>query len=192
MAKIVEETKSFPRDPLDKDLLFKTIKKYKPEGLELGVEKVSKPYLTSFGKYQMTVQLTIMADDIKSFQYELDENAQYIMTEDEFGDEMRKFKVASEEDTYLATATLFLNLSCKEKEIDEETTVTIYPTSGSYPLFKSALQANNDLPEDMKKVAFETCGKELAEALEGFTFKGVVKKATGKFKFEYLGVVVDE
>ena len=183
---IVEEKKTFPKDPMDKKLLLSTIKKYAPKGLHLGVEKVSKPYKTSFGKFQVTVQLTVMDELEKSLQYELDEEGQYVMTEDDFGDEVKKIVVKS---GYLATATLFLNISYDGDEIDEESMFKVYPSSGSYPLFKEGLINANELPEDMGRDAFETNGKELKEALEGFDFIGKVGKSNGKFKFEYLDVV---
>ena len=67
---IVQEKKVYPKDPMDKKLLLSTIKKYSPEGLHLGVEKVSKPYKTQFNKVQVTVQLTVMDEIAKSLQYE--------------------------------------------------------------------------------------------------------------------------
>lgn len=189
MAKPLEESNQvFPKDPMDKKLLLASIKKYKPEGMKLGVEKVSKLYKTSFGKWQMTVQVCITEDEVKTLQYELDDNAQYILVEDELGDEKRKVKVA---DGHLAMATLFLNVSVDEdvEEADEETEFKVYPSSGTYPLFKTALQESGDLPDDMKKVAFVTNAKEVIDALEGFEFVGKVGKSNGKFKFEYLDVV---
>ena len=189
MAKPIEESSQvFPKDPMDKKLLLASIKKYKPEGMHLGVEKVSKLYKTSFGKWQMTVQVCITEEDIKTLQYELDENAQYILVEDELGDEKKKVKVA---DGHLAMATLFMNVSVDEEidEADEETEFKVYPTSGTYPLFKAALQESGDLPDDMKRVAFITNAGEVTEALEGFEFVGKVGKSNGKFKFEFLDVV---
>lgn len=189
MASILEDEskKVFPKDPMDKKLLLASIKKYKPEGVELGCERVSRLYQTAFGKYQMTAQLTIMEDELKTLQYELDENSQYVMVEDELGEEKKKVVV---KDGHLATVVLYLTVSYDgEGDIDEETEFKLYPSSGSYPLIKSALQESGDLPEDMKKVAFKTNSKEVAEALEGFDFVGKVGKSTGKYKFEYLDVV---
>lgn len=189
MASILEEEskKVFPKDPMDKKLLLASIKKYKPEGMELGCERVSQLYLTSFGKYQMTAQLTVTEDSIKTLQYELDEEGQFVMVEDELGEEKKKVVV---KEGHLATAVIYLNVSCDaEGDVDEETEFKLYPSSGSYPLIKAALQESGDLPEDMKKVAFRTNQKEVSEALEGFDFIGKVGKSNGKFKFEYLDVV---
>lgn len=190
MAEILEEvtTKTqYPKDPLDKRLLLASIRKYYPDGLELGVERVSKPYRTSFGKVQLTVQLCITDDEVdKVLQYELDDNGQYIIIEDEFGEEKKKVIIG---EGNLLMATLFMTVNCDSDEVDEETTFKIYPTSGTYPLFKSALQESGDLPEDMGRVPFATNGKEVKEALEGFTFTGKTAKSNGKFKFDYLDVV---
>lgn len=189
MAKPIEnEKKVYPQDAMDKKLLFASIKRFKPSGVNLGVENVSKPYRTSFGKVQVAVKTCITEDEgvMESLQYVLDENEQYVMITDEFGDEKPKTHVV---DGHLAMATLFLNVNCEDTDVTEESELTIYPTSGSYPLFKSALMQNGDLPEDMGNKAFVTDGKELKEALEGFEFVGVVKKSTGKYKFEYLGVL---
>ena len=189
MAKPIEESESkvFPKDPLDKKLLLSSIRDFAPEGIQLGVEKFSRPFLTSFGKVQFTVQVCIMGEMPKCRMYELDENGQYIMVKDELtGEEHPKIKI---DDGELAMATMFLGGTCDNpKDMDEETEVTVYPTSGAYPLFREGLIANGDLPEDMKKVAFTTTGLELKEALEGFVFIGTSKKSNGKFKFEYLGV----
>ncbi len=190
MAKIVETEKgSFPKDPMDKKLLFASIKRFKPEGVTLGGEKVSKLYRTSFGKVQMTVQVRWM-EKIKTLQYDLDEEGQYIEVEDEFGDKKRKFSVISEEDSEMALTTLFMNVNVPDDvELDENTEFTVYPTSGTYPLFKAALQEWGELPEDMGNQAFSSNPKEIKEALEGFEFVGKVSKSHGKFKFEYLDVV---
>ena len=187
MAKIVEEeTKVFPKDPIDKRLLLSSIRDFAPDGIKLGVEKVSKPFRTSFGKVQLTVQLCIMDKMEKCRMYELDEESQYIMIKDELtGEEKPKMKIGSAE---LDMCTLFLSVSCDADEVDEETEFTVYPSSGSYPLFKAGLVANGDLPSDMGKKPFTTNGAELKEALEGFEFTGVSAKSNGKFKFEYLDV----
>ena len=187
MAEVLaQEVKVFPKDPMDKKLLLASIKKYKPEGMALGCESVSKLYKTSFGKYQMSVKLCCTEDEIKTLQYELDADAQYVMVEDELGEMKRKVVVA---DGHLATATLFLGVTCDADEVDDYTEFKVYPSSGTYPLFKAALQESGDLPEDMKKVAFRTNPTEVKEALEGFDFIGKVGKSNGKFKFEFLDVV---
>lgn len=190
MAKIVEtENKVFPKDPMDKKLLFASIKRFKPEGVRLGGEKVSKLYKTSFGKVQMTVQVRWL-EKVKTLQYDLDEEGQYIEVEDEFGDKKKKFSVVSEEDSEMALTTLFMNVNVPDGvDLDENTEFTVYPTSGTYPLFKAALQEWGELPEDMGDKAFSSNPKEIKEALEGFEFVGKVSKSNGKFKFEYLDVV---
>lgn len=185
---LVQEKRVFPKDPMDKKLLLSTIKKYSPEGLHLGVEKVSKPYRTQFGKVQVTVQLTVMDEIPKSLQYELDEEGQYVMEEDEFGDEVKKMTI---KEGYLATCTLYLTVNTDAEEIDEFSELKVFPASGSYPLFRAGLIEHGDLPDNMGREAFATSGAELKEALEGFDFTGKVGKSNGKFKFEFLDVVVE-
>lgn len=188
MAKIVEESESkvFPKDPLDKRLLLSSIRDYAPDGLKLGVEKVSSPFITSFGKMQFTVQLCILDEMPECRLYELDDEGQYIMMKDDLtGEEKPKIHIG---EGHLELCTLFLGVSCEDKEVDVDTEFTVYPSSGAYPLFKAGLIANGDLPEDMGSKPFVSTGAELKEALEGFDFIGVYKKSNGKFKFEYLGV----
>lgn len=189
MANIIleSESKVFPKDPLDKKLLLSSIRDFVPDGVKLGVEKVSKPFRTSFGKVMVTVQLCIMDEMEKCRMYELDDEGQYIMIKDELtGEESPKIKIDS---GYLAMCTLFLGVTCDAKDLDEETEFKVFPTSGAYPLFCSALIAADELPEDAKGKAFTTTGNELKEALEGFEFTGKSAKSKGKFKFEYLDVV---
>ena len=188
MAKIVEESESkvYPKDPLDKKLLLSSIRDFAPEGLKLGVEKVSKPFRTSFGKVMLTIQLTILDEMEKCRMYELDDEGQYILIKDELtGEEKPKIKI---DEGYLSMVTLFLGVTTDAKEIDEETEFTVYPTSGAYPLFSSALMESGDLDESAKGKAFITTGTELKEALEGFEFVGLSAVSKGKFKFEYLDV----
>jgi len=190
MAKIIEdsESKVFPKDPLDKKLLLSSIRDFCPDGLSLGVEKVSRLFVTSFGKTQMTVQLCVLGEMPKCRMYELDEEGQYIMVKDDLtGDENPKIKI---DDGHLAMCTLFLGVNCDEKEPDDDTEFTVYPTSGAYPLFSSALIENGDLPAEAKGKAFSSTANELREALEGFEFTGKSAKSKGKFKFEYLDVIV--
>lgn len=188
MAKIVEESESkvFPKDPLDKKLLLSSIRDYAPDGLKLGVEKVSSPFITSFGRMQFTVQLCILDEMPECRMYDLDEEGQYVMIKDDLtGEEKPKIHIGSGN---LEMCTLFLSVSSDAKEVDDETEFTVYPSSGSYPLFKAGLIASGDLPENMGNKPFVSTGNELKEALEGFDFIGTYKKSAGKFKFEYLGV----
>lgn len=189
MVKILEESDSkvFPKDPLDKKLLLSSIRDFCPDGLKLGVEKVSKPFKTSFGKTMLTVQLCVMDEMPKCRMYELDDEGQYIMIKDDLtGEESPKIKI---DNGYLAMCTLFLGVTCDAKEVDEETEFKVYPTSGAYPLFSSALIEAGELPEDAKGKAFTCNGKELKEALEGFEFIGFADKSKGKFKFDFLNIV---
>ena len=189
MASIVVESESkvFPKDPLDKKLLLSSIRDFAPEGIGLGVEKVSKPFKTSFGKVMLTVQLCILEELDKCRMYELDEEGQYIMIKDDLtGDSSPKIKI---DNGHLAMCTLFLGVTCDAKDVDEETEFTVYPTSGAYPLFSSALIEAGELPEDAKGKAFTTNGNELKEALEGYEFTGKSAVSKGKFKFEYLDVI---
>ena len=189
MVKVIEESESkvFPKDPLDKRLLLSSMRDFAPEGLGLGVEKVSRLFITSFGKSQLTVQLRILDEFPKCRMYELDDEGQYIMVKDDLtGEENPKIKI---DDGHLAMCTLFLGVTCDAKEVDDDTEFTVYPTSGAYPLFAAGLIENGDLPAEAKGKAFSTTANELREALEGFEFTGKSAKSKGKFKFEYLDVV---
>lgn len=188
MVKIIEESESkvFPKDPLDKKLLLSSMRDFCPDGLKLGVEKLSRLFVTSFGKTQMTVQLCILGDMPKCRMYELDDEGQYILVKDDLtGEENPKIKI---DDGHLAMCTLFLGVTCDTKEVDDDTEFTVYPTSGAYPLFASALIENGDLPAEAKGKAFSTTANELRDSLEGFEFVGFADKSKGKFKFDFLNI----
>jgi hypothetical protein len=83
MAQIIEqEVKKFPREPCDKTLLLNSIKKYQPDGVIAGVEKVIPPKKNTFGKATINTVLTIVGNMEKCILYELDEDGQYIEYED--------------------------------------------------------------------------------------------------------------
>lgn len=187
MAKIIENNnEKFPQVPLDKNLLLTSIRDFKPEGVKLGVEKVSRPFMTKYGKVQMTVILCVMEEMEKCRMYELDDESQYIMVKDDLtGEENKKIKIHRCE---LEMAKFFFSLNCDaEDEVDENTEVRVYPASGAYPLFRAALIEADELPEKTK-APFVTTGAELKEALEGFEFIGKYARKKGKYTFDYLEV----
>lgn len=190
MAKIIERvTKKFPQEPLDKNLLLTSIRDFKPEGVKLGVEKVSKPFLTKYGKVQFTVVLCVMEEMEKCRMYALDDEGQFIMEKDELtGEENKKIKIDSCE---LELAKFFFSVTCDEKDVDEDTEFKVYPSSGAYPLFHTALVEAGELPENSGGKSFISNGKELKEALEGFEFTGKYARKKGKYNFDYLLVEVE-
>lgn len=181
MAQAIEqEEKVFPREPCDKNLLLSSIKKHKPDGVVMGVEKVINAKKNSFGKVTIPVILTIIGDMPKLIQYDLDEQGQYIIEEDEItGEERRKLCV---KDGNLATVffPFYANIKDGEDGLDENTTLIITPGTSSYSFFKQALINAEELPEDTGNLSIATNFGELKDALEGFTFLGKFEMIKGK------------
>lgn len=187
MAKIVESSgdSKFPNSRFGKTEFLTSIRDFCPDGVELGVEKVSRLFPTPQKpeKGQVAVEFTIMSDMPKCRLFELDENGEYISQKDELtGKESYKIVLESIKGDDLESVTLFLPCGTP-KEISNEADITFYPTSSAYPLFKLALQEAGELPEDMGNKPFATTQEELKEALEGFTFIGKCEEIKGTYHY---------
>lgn len=182
MAQFIEqeETKVFPKEPCDKHLILQSIKKHQPEGVEMGVEKVVTPKKNNFGKATIPAILTITGEMPKCILYELDENGQYVIEEDDItGEQKRKLKV---DDGSLATVffPFYANIKDGEDGLDENTTLIITPGTSSYSFFREALIEGGELPSNVGRQSIATNFAELKECLEGFTFIGKYELIKGK------------
>lgn len=187
MASVVEanEDSKFPNSRFGKTEFLTSIRDFCPDGVQLGVEKVSRLFPTPQNpeKGQVAVEFTIMSDMPKSRLFALDENGEYILQKDELtGKESRKIVLEEVKGDDLETITLFLPCGTP-KEISNEADLTFYPSSSAYPLFKLALQEAGELPEDMGNKPFATTQEELKEALEGFTFIGKCEEIKGTYHY---------
>ena len=171
------EKKVFPKDPLDKKLIVSSIRDFCPDGVELGVERMSNPMNSGYG-VQAYVQLAITGDMPKTRKYVLDEEGQYIKIKDDLsGEESNKIEIG---DGHLETIGIFYKLGSNEKEPDEDTECKLTKFSSSYPLIVSALIENGDLPDDAYGETIITNPAEIKEALEGYTF--TAKVGSRKYK----------
>ena len=189
MAELMqEEKKTFPKEPCDKTLLLSSLKSYAKDGAEMGGEKLLQPRKNNFGKATRSAILTITGEMPKLRMYDLDEDGQYIMYEDEMtGEERRKIKI---DDGQFATIffPFYANIRDGEDGLDENTTLIITPGTSSYSFFKEALIDSGELPVDMGNQSFATNYAELKEAVEGFEFIGKYDVMGRQRKFPYLKV----
>lgn len=191
MAKIVEPVdgdKKFPNSRVGKTQFLTSIRDFAPDGVLLGVERVSKifPVKQDVEKAQMTVELTILGDMEKCRLFELDEDGGYVMVNDELtGKEDKKIVLEPVKADDLVSFPIFLPCG-KPKEITNEADLTFYPTSSAYPLFRLALQNAGELPTDMGDKPFSTTQEELKDALEGFEFIGKCEEIKGKYNYMRL------
>ena len=192
LASVVESDgdNKFPNPLIGKTPFLTSIRDFKPDGVKLGIERVSRvfPVKQDVEKAQMTVEFCLMDDMDKCRMYVLDENGEYEMMKDELtGKESKKIELKSVSKDDLITFPIFMPCG-KPKEIANDATLTFYPTSSAYPLFKSALQEAGELPENMGDKAFATTQEELKEALEGFTFTAQCEEIKGKYNYMRLVV----
>lgn len=193
MAKIVEVSdgnNKFPNSIFSKTHFLTSIRDFKPDGVKMGVEKVSRvfPVKQDPKKAQVAVELCIMDDMDKCRVFVLDDEGEYVLNKDELtGEESRKITIKPIKKEDLEMFTIFLPCGTPET-VDNEADLTLYPTSSAYPLFKVALQEAGELPEDMGDKPFVTNQIELKEALEGFTFLGKCEEIKGKYNYVRLQV----
>ena len=190
MAKYVDtnENSKFPNARIGKTPFLSSIRDFAPDGILLGVERVSKlfPVKQDMEKAQIMVEFTIMSDMEKCRCYELDEDGEYVTIKDELtGKDQKKLVLEPIKADDLVSFPIFLPCG-KPKEITNDADLTFYPTSSAYPLFKLALVESGDLPSDMTDKAFATTQEELKSALEGFTFIGKCEEIKGKFNYMRL------
>lgn len=179
-----EGTKKFPKEPMDKDLLLSSLRDYKKDGTEIGVEKAIEPRANAFGKVTLNTILRVIGDFPKSRQYILDDEGQYTFyVDDRTGEERRDIQVA---DGHMATVFFPFYAVPQGEGLDENTKLLITPGTSSYSFFKTAFIDAGELPSDMKDQSFTTCFAEIKEVLDGFTFIGKYAEGGSKRKFGYL------
>ena len=190
MASIVESNgdDKFPNPRIGKTPFLSSIRDFAPDGILLGVERVSKVFAVKQDpeKAQVMVELMIMGDMEKCRVYVLDENGEYVTVKDDItGKEEKKLEIAKIEADDCETFPMFMPCG-KPDEITNEATLTFYPTSSAYPLFRLALIEAGELPEDMGDKPFSTTQEELKQCLEGFTFIGKCEEIKGKYTYMRL------
>ena len=190
MASIVDTDKDskFPNPRIGKTPFLSSIRDFAPDGILLGVERVSKvfPVKQDPAKAQLMVEIMIMGDMEKCRVYVLDDDDEYVLVKDDItGKEEKKIEIDKIEGSDCETFPLFMPCG-SPKEITNEAELTFYPTSSAYPLFKLALIEAGELPKDMGDKPFATTQEELKECLEGFTFIGKCEEIKGKFNYMRL------
>ena len=187
MAKMLEDNgdNKFPNSRLSKTPFLTSIRDFAPDGVLLGIERVSKlfPSVQDVGKAQLTLEIMIMGDMEKCRLHELDDDGEYVMIKDELtGKEAKKLVLEPVKADDLLTFPMFMPCG-KPDEITNEADLTFYPVSSAYPLFKLALQNAGELPMDMPDKPFVNNQIELKDALEGFTFIGKCEEVKGKYNY---------
>ena len=192
MAEYVENEndKKFPNARIGKTPFLSSIRDFAPDGILLGVERVSRlfPVKQDPEKAQLMVEFMVMEDVEKMRLYDLDDDGEYITIVDELtGKDQKKLVIGSirEED---AECFPFFMPCGKPSEITNDAKLVFYPTSSAYPLFKFALQNALQLPEDTGNKPFATTQEELKDALEGLIFRAKCEEIKGKFNYMRLQV----
>ena len=188
MAEMFEQNdgeNKFPNSRLSKTNFLTSVRDFKPDGVKLGIERVSKvfPSAQDPKKAQLTVEAVIMDDMDKCRLFELDDEGEYVVKKDELtGKEDKKMTLEPVKEDDLISFPIFFPCGYPET-IDNEAELKFYPTSSAYPLFKLALQEAGELPKDMPNKPFKTIQEELKEVLEGFTFIAKCEEIKGKFNY---------
>lgn len=190
MASIVDTDKDskFPNPRIGKTPFLSSVRDFAPDGILLGVERVSKVFAVQQDpeKAQLMVELMLMGDMEKCRVYVLDDNGDYVTVKDDItGKEEKKLEIAKIEADDCETFPMFMPCG-RPDEITNEATLTFYPTSSAYPLFRLALIEAGELPADMGDKPFSTTQEELKQCLEGFTFIGKCEEIKGKFNYMRL------
>lgn len=188
MASILDQKdgeNKFPNPILGKTPFLSSIRDFNPDGVKLGVERVSKLFSVD-GTASVTVEFMLMSTMEKCRCYLLDDDGEYVLEKDELtGKEEKKLVLKEIKEEECVTFPMFFKCG-KPKEISNDAQLVFYPTSSAYPLFKLALQEAGELPEDMGDKAFATTQEELKEALEGFIFIGKCEEIKGKYNYMRL------
>ena len=190
MASVVDNDgdNKFPNPKIGKTQFLTSVRDFAPDGILLGVERVSKVFPSSQEptKAQIMLEMTILSDMEKCRVFEMDDDGEYITKMDELtGREERVIKLEPISKDDLESFPIFLPCG-KPKKISNDADLTFYPTSSAYPLFKLALMEAGELPENMGNKAFATTQEELKEALEGFSFIGKCEEIKGKYNYMRL------
>lgn len=196
MAKILENDgdNKFPNSRIGKTPFLTSVRDFAPDGVLLGIEKVSRVFASTQDptKAQVTLEMMIMSDMDKCRLYELDDKGEYVFIKDELtGKEAKKLVLEPVKADDLMTFPLFMGCG-KPDEISDEADLKFYPTSSAYPLFKLALQNAGELPMDMPDKPFVTNQLELKDALEGFTFIGKCEELKGNYSYFRLQAELEE
>jgi hypothetical protein len=190
MASVVDNDgdNKFPNPKIGKTQFLTSVRDFAPDGILLGVERVSKVFPSSQEptKAQIMLEMTILSDMEKCRVFDMDDDGEYITKMDELtGREERVIKLEPISKDDLVSFPIFLPCG-KPKKISNDADLTFYPTSSAYPLFKLALMEAGELPENMGNKAFATTQEELKEALEGFSFIGKCEEIKGKYNYMRL------
>ena len=190
MASVVDNDgdNKFPNPKIGKTQFLTSVRDFAPDGILLGVERVSKVFPSSQEptKAQIMLELTILSDMEKCRVFDMDDDGEYITKMDELtGREERVIKLEPISKDDLESFPIFLPCG-KPKKITNDAVLIFYPTSSAYPLFKLALMEAGELPENMGNKAFATTQEELKEALEGFSFIGKCEEIKGKYNYMRL------
>ena len=190
MASVVDNDgdNKFPNPKIGKTQFLTSVRDFAPDGILLGVERVSKVFPSSQEptKAQIMLEMTILSDMEKCRVFDMDDDGEYITKMDELtGREERVIKLEPISKDDLESFPIFLPCG-KPKKISNDADLTFYPTSSAYPLFKLALMEAGELPENMGNKAFATTQEELKEALEGFSFIGKCEEIKGKYNYMRL------
>lgn len=190
MASIVDTDgdKKFPNPRIGKTQFLTSIRDFAPDGILLGVERISKVFPTKQEptKAQIMAEIIILGDLEKVRVFDMNEDGEYITKMDELtGREERVIKLESISKDDLESFPIFLPCG-KPKKISNDADLTFYPTSSAYPLFRLALVEAGELPADMGNKPFVTTQEELKEALEGFSFIGKCEEVKGKYNYMRL------
>lgn len=191
MAEYVKENDNkFPNPRIGKTPFLSSIRDFAPDGILLGVERVSRvfPVKQDPEKAQLSVEFMVMQDVEKMRLYEVDDDGEYIMIKDELtGKDQKKLVIGEIREEDAETFPMFLPCG-KPDEITNDAKLIFYPTSSAYPLFKFALQNAGELPEDAGNKPFATTQEELKDALEGLIFLAKCEEIKGKFNYMRLQV----
>lgn len=185
----------FPKETVVSSLFLTSLRDFEKEGVELGVEKVSKLFRskaeTNKNSAKLAVQLSILGDFPKCRVWVVDEDTNEYVTEinDKTGDEDR---IIDFEDVSGETVTFYYRVRLLDKDADledGETEIRINQMSSAYPLFKAGFVENGLLPAEGKG-DIDCTYDELKQVLEGMVFTGKYEHIKNKYAYDRLDVVL--
>lgn len=185
----------FPKETVVSGLFLTSLRDFEKEGVELGVEKVSKLFRskaeTNKNSAKLAVQLSILGDFPKCRVWVVDEETNEYITEinDKTGDEDR---IIDFEDVSGETVTFYYRVRLLDKDADledGETEIRINQMSSAYPLFKAGFVENGLLPAEGKG-DIDCTYDELKQVLEGMVFTGKYEHIKNKYAYDRLDVVL--
>lgn len=185
----------FPKETVVSSLFLTSLRDFEKEGVELGVEKVSKLFRskaeTNKNSAKLAVQLSILGDFPKCRVWVVDEETNEYITEinDKTGDEDR---IIDFEDVSGETVTFYYRVRLLDKDADledGETEIRINQMSSAYPLFKAGFVENGLLPAEGKG-DIDCTYDELKQVLEGMVFTGKYEHIKNKYAYDRLDVIL--